>query len=228
MRVLTCLALCLMNVAGSAADQAQFVSSSVVEAWSPKDGTRIDFEVLRQGDPFGRHSLQFERGDNGRLSVSTDVELSVKFGFVTVYKYTLRSEEVWQDNALVSVTGITNKNGDRFTMQARKDGNAMLVEGTGFSGSVPVPVIPSSHWNRLQVYRDQMLSTESGELLDIDVERLGRDTIIVAGEALETTHYRLKSDLNVDLWYDDQSRWVKLLFNARGQQIEYVLTSLYE
>jgi len=57
---------------------------------------------------------------------------------------------------------------------------------------------------------------------------LGRDTIIVAGEALETTHYRLKSDLNVDLWYDDQSRWVKLLFNARGQQIEYVLTSLYE
>jgi hypothetical protein len=72
-----------------------------------------------------------------------------------------------------------------------------------------------------------MLSTESGELLDIDVERLGRDILTIGGEAVETTRYRLKSQLDVDLWYDDQSRWVKLVFNARGQEIEYVLTNPY-
>ncbi|MEM9180281.1 MAG: DUF6134 family protein [Pseudomonadota bacterium] len=37
----------------------------------------------------------------------------------------------------------------------------------------------------------------------------------------------MKSDLTVDLWYDAQSRWVKLAFQVRGQDIEYVLNELY-
>jgi hypothetical protein len=35
------------------------------------------------------------------------------------------------------------------------------------------------------------------------------------------------SDIDVDGWYDDQGRWVKLAFEARGQQIEYVLSEMY-
>ena len=227
MRSLSLLFLGFACAGLAAADQATSLSSSAVKAWMPSDGSRIDFRVLRQGSPFGRHSLKFNRADDGQLIVSTDVELFVKFGFVTVYKYTLESEEVWQDGALVSLRGLTNKNGDRLSVRARRAGEALIVDGTGYSGTVSIPVIPSSHWNRLQVYSDQMLSTESGELLDIDVERLGRDILTIGGEAVETTRYRLKSQLDVDLWYDDQSRWVKLVFNARGQEIEYVLTNPY-
>ena len=51
--------------------------------------------------------------------------------------------------------------------------------------------------------------------------------INTGGEEIEATHYRLKSDITVDLWYDDQGRWVKLGFEARGQQIDYVLKDLY-
>ena len=87
--------------------------------------------------------------------------------------------------------------------------------------------IPSSHWNRLQVYQEQMLSTETGEVLDIEVETIGEDIVMVGDEAVNATHYRLQSDLTVDLWYDDQSRWVKLAFEVRGQDIEYVLNALY-
>ncbi len=165
---------------------------------------------------------------DGRLNVSTEVELAVKFGFVTVYRYTLKSEEIWEDGNLISLIGTTSKNGEEFEVAAQTDGDVMIVDGTGFRGEVPVPIIPSSHWNRLQVYRDQMLSTESGEILDIDVETLGRDRVFVDGQPVEATHYRLNSKLSVDLWYDDQSRWVKLAFNARGQEIEYVLSAGYD
>ena len=77
------------------------------------------------------------------------------------------------------------------------------------------------------MYGDQMLSTETGEVLDINVEQLGREIVVVGGAALEATRYRLSSELAVDLWYDDQSRWVKMLFEARGQSIEYILNELY-
>ena len=79
----------------------------------------------------------------------------------------------------------------------------------------------------MQVYQDQMLSTETGEVLDIDVEMLGEETVAVNGQDIPATHYRIKSDLTVDLWYDNQSRWVKLAFEVRGQEIEYVLNDLY-
>ena len=102
-----------------------------------------------------------------------------------------------------------------------------MVEGTKFDGALPLTTIPSSHWNRMQVYQGQMLSTETGEVLDIDVETLGEDVVQVDGQNVQTTHYRLKSDITVDLWYDNQSRWVKLAFEVRGQDIEYVLNSLY-
>lgn len=218
-----------MGISPALADQAP--PSSLVaaaEAWTPRDGSRIEFDVFRQGNRFGRHSLQFKMQADGRLNVSTEVELAVKFGFVTVYRYTLKSEEIWEDGNLISLIGTTSKNGEEFEVAAQTDGDVMIVDGTGFRGEVPVPIIPSSHWNRLQVYRDQMLSTESGEILDIDVETLGRDRVFVDGQPVEATHYRLNSKLSVDLWYDDQSRWVKLAFNARGQEIEYVLSAGYD
>ena len=78
------------------------------------------------------------------------------------------------------------------------------------------------------MYSDVMLSTETGELLKIDVEKVGRETVQVGPETLEADRYRLRSRLDVDLWYDDAGRWVKLAFEARGQEIEYRLRELYE
>jgi hypothetical protein len=56
---------------------------------------------------------------------------------------------------------------------------------------------------------------------------IGDDRVEVGDQTVDATHYRLKSDLTVDLWYDNQSRWVKLAFDVRGQRIEYVLNALY-
>ena len=53
------------------------------------------------------------------------------------------------------------------------------------------------------------------------------DTVSVAGKSVEARHYLMDSAIDVDLWYDDQGRWVKLSFVARDQQIDYVLTQPY-
>ena len=70
---------------------------------------------------------------------------------------------------------------------------------------------------------NQILSSEDGQLLDVAVEHLGQEEIEAGGETIVADRYRLQSDLTVDLWYDETGRWVKCVFEARGQSIEYVL-----
>ncbi len=215
----------MMLSAAQAEDTAQRVS--LPTPWQASDGDVIDFEVLRKGKPFGRHILSFDRQADGQLLVTSDVDLTVKFGPITAFKYRLDTKETWENGQLVGLTGRTNNDGQKGRVEAIAKGDMFDVDGSAFNGEVPATIIPSSHWNILQVYGDRMLSTESGEILDIEVETIGPDTVTVDGVALDTTHYRLKSDMTVDLWYDSQSRWVKLSFEAKGQKIEYVLSSLY-
>lgn len=211
---------------GSEAEETAELTS-LPTPWVATDGAVIDFTVLRKGKPFGRHTLSFERSDSGALTVTTDVDLKVKFGPITAFKYQLDSVETWIDGQLSTLNGASNSDGRKGKVSAQKDGDALRVESTEFSGVLPLSTIPSSHWNRAQVYQNQMLSTETGEVLDIRVETIGEEIITVGEQDVQATHYRLKSDLTVDLWYDDQSRWVKLAFEVRGQNIEYVLNALY-
>lgn len=201
--------------------------TSLPSSWTASDGAVIDFSVLRNGKPFGQHVLTFDRDESGELKVTSDVDLEVKIGPFTAFKYRLDSVERWEDGQLISLTASSNNDGRKGTVSAQAEDDALVVESTKFEGELPLSTIPSSHWNRLQVYQSQMLSTETGEVLDIAVEVIGNDQVVVDGETVETTHYRLKSDITVDLWYDSQSRWVKLAFETRGQDITYVLNRLY-
>ncbi len=209
--------------------QADIGAAEVVmpAPWSVSDGATINFDVLRGGSPFGSHRLNFSSDGSGGVTVTTDVDLKVKIGPITAYRYELDSVETWSDGRLVALNSRTNSNGKRKRVNVESTGSGLDVDATGFEGMVDATIIPSSHWNLLQMYGDQMLSTETGQVLDIDVEQLGREIVVVGGNALEATRYRLSSELAVDLWYDDQSRWVKMLFEARGQSIEYILNELY-
>lgn len=218
-------AFCLTAALAHADDTASL--TSLPSPWTASDGAVIDFTVLRNGKSFGQHVLTFDREADGQLKVTSDVDLDVKIGPFSAFKYRLDSVERWDDGQLVSLTASSNNDGRKGTVSAEVEQDTLVVESTKFDGELPLSTIPSSHWNRLQVYQSQMLSTETGEVLDIDVEVMGNDQIEIDGQTVETTHYRLKSDLTVDLWYDNQSRWVKLAFETRGQDITYVLNRLY-
>jgi|TARA_B100000678_G_scaffold114329_2_gene95708 hypothetical protein len=208
-------------------DIASPVSADAPAAWQPEDGDRIVFNVLRKGKEFGTHTVTFDVESDDSFTASSTVDLRAGLGPITVFRYELEATETWRDGELIALTGRTNDDGDDEYVQASLEGDALSVNGSAYSGPAPLGIIPSSHWNIQQAFSDELLSTESGELLDTSVDKIGREMLTVGGEEVETTHYRLVSDITVDLWYDDQSRWVKLAFEARGQQIEYVLTDLY-
>lgn len=197
------------------------------QTWQPYDGAQISFDVLRKGKPFGTHAVTFDVADDGSFTATTDVDLKVKIGPFTAFQYALDSVETWRGDQLVALKGKTNDDGKRSFVSAKLDNNALTINGSAFSGTIAAGIIPSSHWNREQVQSDEMLSTESGEVLSMQIVPKGRETVRVAGEMIEADRYLLDSDIDIDLWYDDRGRWVKLTFDARGQTIEYRLSQLY-
>ncbi|MFN7179606.1 DUF6134 family protein [Hyphomonas sp.] len=195
--------------------------------WQPSAGDEIRFNVLRQGQAFGSHAVRFEEGADGSLIARTDVSLKAGLGPVTLYRYQLEAAETWANGQLVKVSGKVNDDGKRRSVTAAREGAALKVKGSDFTGTAPKEVVPASHWNYAQTMTRKLLSTEDGEILDVRVDRIGRETIEAGGKTIEANRYRLDSALDVDLWYDDDGRWVKLAFEARGQKIEYVLDRFY-
>ncbi|KCZ93148.1 hypothetical protein HHI_10704 [Hyphomonas hirschiana VP5] len=219
----------LMSLGGTAlADDAAVPTASGLEnAWKPKAGDEIRFNVLRKGNEFGSHTVVFEAGPDNALIAKTKVGLKAGLGPITVFRYDLSASETWRAGELVAVAGQVNDDGKKHSMKATLDGAALDVQGTVFTGEAPAEIIPASHWNYAQTKVSELLSTEDGEILKVTVKPQGRETIQAGGQSIEANRYLMDSDIDVDVWYDDQGRWVKLAFEARGQEIEYVLDQMY-
>lgn len=218
-----------MALTGTAmADDAAVPTAAGLEkAWKPKAGDEIRFNVLRKGNPFGSHTVTFESGPNNALVAKTKVGLKAGLGPITVFRYDLSASETWRSGELVAVNGQGNDDGKKGSMKATREGDALAIQGSEFTGEVPADVIPASHWNYAQTKASELLSTENGEIYKVTVTPKGRETIEAGGKTIEANRYFMDSNIDVDVWYDDEGRWVKLAFEARGQEIEYVLDQMY-
>jgi len=195
--------------------------------WEPKSGDVIKFNVLREGKPFGSHAVSFNKSADGTLVAKTAVSLKAGLGPVTLFRYQLDATETWLDGQLQKVSGAVNDDGKKRSVTANRKGNTLNVSGSDFKGVAPAGIVPASHWNYAQTKSGKLLSTEDGEIIEVKVVNKGRENVKVGNQTIEANRYLMDSALDVELWYDDTGRWVKLAFEARGQKIEYVLDSLY-
>jgi hypothetical protein len=192
-----------------------------VERSVPETGV-INFDVERNGSDFGTHKITFTR-EGEVIEAVTDVDLIVKIGPFTPFKYTLDVEESFRDGQLISLNGSVLDSGDTFTVEAFREGDEIQVQGSKFTGAVPANTFTSSWWNAALLRDDDVISTEDGAITPIKVTELGDETITTRFGEVNATRYRVESDITLDLWYDEEGHWVGTAFEARGQDIRYVL-----
>ena len=205
-------------------------------------GSSLSFAAVRNGQTIGHHRLTFQKNGE-QLTVSTAIDLAVKFMGVTAYRYMHRAQEVWSGDTFQGLTARTDDDGKKYAIQIRRDGAALAVERNarpdglspatlerGFQrdGAVrttlPPQLLPSTHWNVRQIRQSELVNTQTGTEVRIQVSVLGRETIRTANASIDATRYRYTGDLLVDQWFDDAGRWVKTSFTASdGSTIEYVV-----
>jgi len=193
-------------------------------AAEPARAGRVEFEVLRGGQPFGRQGVTVTESD-GALVAQTSADLRAQLGPITVFHYTQRCREVWRAGVLTDLRCTTLKNGHTQNVSGAADGSGLRVTGAGGAFAMPAETWPTTWWTRPRIGSHVLINTETGQRLPVRVTQMGRETIDVGNERVAADHIRVAGTVTLDLWYDERGSWVSSAFTASGQHITYRLLS---
>ena len=184
-------------------------------------GKEIAFDVERDGDVVGRYTINFTRTDEGVLAEAR-VDVDVSLLFVPVYSLSYHARELWSGGELQSIEAFTDDDGDLVHLQATRNSGGLQVQTNNGAYDTPA-VLPISHWNAALLEGGPLLNGMTGEVDDVLVFDQGLDTVSTRNGSLRARHYLYSGDLNGEIWYDEDGRWVKLRFRAKdGSMIDYV------
>ena len=203
----------------------------LVAAWLPAPAAgvvpaerELSFKAYMSGRELGHHRLTFS-DDNGAVVVDIDIQFRVRIAGITVFRYEHRNREVYHDDRLVALDAKTNDDGERSSVIARIEGDALRVEGTQGRHRLPLGTLATTYWHIAILRQKQIFDSQSGRLVDLVVTDRGRETITARGKKIEARRHNLKGGgfLDVDVWYDAAGVLVSLAFHARGNDVTYVL-----
>ncbi len=221
-RILAFLALgCVASTPAASADQAP---GDLLAALPPQSQASevIDFDVLMDGRKIGRHAVTLWQ-KNGKTYVDIDIDLKVGLGPIVFYRYEQQNRALWENGALSSFLSKTDDDGDVFTVAANRRDGGLAVAVNGADEAVVSDWFPTTYWDKRTVYQQRLLATRDGEVLHVETKSVGYEAVDVRGASIRAEKFEMRGDLDIDLWYDADDRWVKLAFTYRGNRFDYVL-----
>lgn len=197
--------------ASAAAQGDSTASTTLADSVRSLYGTSIEFDIIRNGARVGSHNVTFEsRGAS--LSVVTDFQLEVGALFITFFELTYRSEAIWRDGQLVSLSVRTDQNGDISTVDAELGLGELRGLGPNGPFSAPLGIYPTNHWNAGVKSSTQLLNTITGRVSDVRLVPLSVEQVRTERGTIEATRYKYEGAIENEVWYDNQGRWVRMQF----------------
>jgi hypothetical protein len=179
------------------------------------------FTVLRDGAPIGAHRFAFAKHGE-RLLIEEATDIKVTFALIPVYHFQHARREVWENGRALSITGTTDNNGERFDIRVRPEGEGYVRTVNGRSEHFDRSRTILAWWKKDTLEQRAFFSVMEDKIMDLAFEHVGRETLILGGEAIETERYRMRGDEERDLWFDAAGDVAKVAFRRRGSDIEYV------
>ena len=179
----------------------------------------ILFNVYRNDVKIGYHKVTFDNRDNELLAL-IDINFVVKFLGFTLYNYKHFNKERWKNNKLVSIDASTNKNGEELFCKTNE-----LKE----------MIIPSSYWNNILISNEnvsELKNTQDCTSIQVEITKLGKEYIY--NKSLIADRYKIigkeskGETVDIDIWYNSNNEWVKMVFVKDNSKINYILNEFDE
>lgn len=185
----------------------------------PGDVNRWEFDVYLNDKKVGKHSFEVVESDGVR-QVMSEANFVYRILFIPAYQYEHRSAERWAGNCLLEFDARTNANGDRIEVSGERNESGFRVERDQAPLELPDCVMTFAYWNPDFLAQPQLLNPQTGEYVDVNVEKVGTEMLEVRGESVEATRYRLTAyEVDVTLWYSPNNEWLALESVAKGSNI---------
>lgn len=183
------------------------------------DSARLEFDVFLNDKKVGKHSFEVVES-NGVREVLSEANFVYRILFIPAYKYEHRSAERWADNCLLEFDARTNANGDRIKVSGERTNSGFRVEKGEEPVELPDCVMTFAYWNPEFLEQPRLLNPQTGEYVDVTVEKVGTETLEVKGEAVNANRYRLTAyEVDLTLWYSTDDEWLALESVAEGDNI---------
>jgi uncharacterized protein DUF6134 len=210
------------------------------------ESQKREFSIAIDGTKRGTCTMQIRRLSDGTVWMRGESEIRINY-LVYRYNYTSAGTEVWKDGKLLAMKNVADFNGTKYDVRARTNGKSIQLSINGTMSQVAPDVWLSSYWqspDQLAVGSDRggdpnslsaqnagnrfvsILDADQGQKLNGTLVRVGQETVTVAGEPKECTHFRLTGDKTIDLWYDSTGRLVRQDSVERRHQVHFELTEL--
>ncbi len=184
----------------------------------------LQFAVELDGRSIGAHTFAFHQLADDSIEVDIRIDLEVKFGPFTVFEHRHRNETAWRAGRLVRMRSETDDDGDLVNLAARALPAGLEIQSNAASTyTAPPDSLPTTYWMTSTITQSRLINSQTGELLNIEVTELGRESVPGPEGPISATRYRIDGDLEIDLWYDDTDTLVGIAFVARGSQVTYRL-----
>lgn len=196
-----------------------------IEYWQTLYPNGIQFDVTRNGDKVGDYTTTFAQKDS-QLTVSSKLQIKLKWMGILPYHYQYQSSEVWDDDGLLSINIAIKENTDTRTIVAtRTDATTFSVDDNqkgkstldGFS-------FTTNHYNANVIHTKQIFNTLTGTINNIEITQDTSEIVDMDDNLINAGRYNYTGDLkDTSVWYDKKGRWMKLSFiNKDGSIIEFV------
>ena len=164
-----------------------------------------EFRVLVDRRERGSQTMVISRRSDGSETMRAEVEVSLNL-VVYRYRYASSGTEVWKAGRLIELTSEADYNGDKYVVQASASNQALHYEVNGEAQKAPHDIWVASYWreppaNRVN-QKVKLLDADKGRQLTATLERVGPETLTIDEAPVKTTRYRLRGDVEVDVWYD--------------------------
>ncbi len=194
------------------------------------------FKVYLDDTPIGYHRFQLKQKDNQQQIISK-AKFDIKLLFLSVFTYDHENTEIWSNQCLKNLTSKTDSNGELNYVKLHKNDftdrannvdakfNSTVVETAKGKQTFNRCIRSFAYWDLQLLKTDKVLNTQTGELVDIELNHIGSDIITLNKKDIDTEHYQLLGEnIEIDLWYSINNQWLALKSKTEsGKSIYYQL-----
>jgi hypothetical protein len=182
------------------------------------------FSVLYKGDRIGAHTVAYSTA-GGETRVVTEIDLKVTALLFTLFSFSHRSEEIWRDGRLVSLTSETVEHGETLHVTGTPVAQGFRVVSKAGPFIARADALTSNNlWTPAVLQQETVIDAYHGGVIGVSVRKLDDEQIPLAGRQVGTSRYRFITPyLAGGIWYDAANRWVHGEFERDAAQIVYQL-----
>jgi hypothetical protein len=200
-----------------------FLINLSVQAFPIPENKKATYDIWRKNKVIGTYEILFFEKDD-ILNIETNIDIEVKILFITAYKFSHQSKEIWKAGKFIKIEGYSDFEDERkyFIKGEVKDG---FLFASGMDGELKLDknLIPSNYWNNDVMYQNEIFDTQKGIVRKLNVKEIGVEKITINNTEIDCTKFILNATKHpkdkkifpeYTLWYSKNKELMKFKFRS--------------